>query len=534
MQPKSLIRFAIAFLIWVCVSSATHAQNAQLRLAGVFGNHMVLQRDQPIPIWGWSAPGDEVTISIADQTASATADENGKWSANLAAMPAGGPHQVVAQGNRTVTVTDVLIGEVWLCSGQSNMAMEVYRAQNFENEKALANLPNIRMITVAKNATPKLQNDCKGNWTIASPNSVGNFSATAWFFGRKLHRELGVPIGLINSSWGGTDVASWTSRSAQKTNKALSEKMKKFDEGIKTYDAELAELQHAKAVAIWQKKAKERKANGKKPDRKPRLRTDPLVNQNRPSNLFNGMIHPLIPFGIRGAIWYQGERNAKTIENSELYAEQLKMLITDWRTRWEIGDFPFITAQLPNFYAPTDAPVQNTGWVMLRESQMRTLELQNTGIAITTDVGMAKDIHPKNKQAVGKRLALWALGTTYQKDILYSSPIYCSFESVAATASANGYGRVSMDHVGDGLKTSDRSDEIKGFAIAGDDQVFHSAVGRLDRSQGNQVIVSSDEVKNPTAVRYNWANNPKGNLVNSADLPAAPFRTDTWEIEEAK
>ena len=533
MHPKSFVRFAAAILILCFAIDSTIAQDVQVRLAGVFGNHMVLQRDQPIPVWGWAAPGEEITVSMAQRQARATADDNGKWIVKLDALPAGGPFEMVVQGTQTVSVTDVLLGEVWLCSGQSNMEMSVARSQDFEKEKTLADLPNIRMITVAKNATPEIQEDCSGEWKLASSDSVGKFSATAWFFGRKLHEELDVPIGLIASSWGGTDVASWTSHSAQSENEVLSQMMNSFDENAQNYDADKAKQKHAAAVAAWEVKAKERKANGKKPGRKPRLQTDPMVNQNRPSNLFNGMINPLVPYGIRGVIWYQGERNAKTIAGGQLYADQLKMLITDWRTRWGVGDLPFNTVQLPNFHQPTDAAIQNTGWVMVRESQLKTLALKNTGIAITTDLGMANDIHPKNKQGVGQRLALWALGTTYDKDILYSGPIFSSFQYDFATETRNGRGQVYMDHVGDELKTSDGGKAITGFAIAGGDRVFYPATGFYS-TNNCKLFVSSDDVENPVAVRYNWSDNPTGNLVNSAGLPAAPFRTDDWKIEEEK
>ena len=429
MLSKSLVRFATAIAIVIlgsATAATTHAQEEQLRLASVFGNHMVLQRDQPIPVWGWAAPGEEVTVSIADRTASTNADDDGKWFAKLAAIPAGGPHEMVVQGNKTVAITDVLIGEVWLCSGQSNMAMTVARSKGFQAEKPLANLPKIRMLTVERRAAPKTQDDCSGKWTVASSDAVGHFSATAWFFGRKLHQELNVPIGLIHSSWGGTGIASWTSSSIQKRTELLSQRISDFDEAAATYDAQQAREEHQTAVQAWTAKAKQRKAKGEKPGRKPKLQTDPMLSQHRPSNLFNGMIHPLVPYGIRGVIWYQGERNARTVADGKLYSAQLKMLIADWRTNWGIGDFPFITAQLPNFHKPTDAVVQNTGWVMVREGQMRSLALKNTGIAITTDVGMANDIHPKNKQAVGKRLALWALGTTYQQTIIYSCLLYTS------------------------------------------------------------------------------------------------------------
>jgi sialate O-acetylesterase len=235
------------------------------------------------------------------------------------------------------------------------------------------------------------------------------------------------------------------------------------------------------------------------------------------------MIKPLVPFGIRGVIWYQGERNAKTIAGAQLYADQLELLVADWRNQWSQDDLPFGVVQLPNFHASTDKAVQNTPWVMLRESQMKILNQKNTGVAITTDVGMAKDIHPKNKQAVGHRLALWALGTTYEKDLLYSGPIVASVEFKA------GAGTITMDHVGQGLKTSDGGEVFKGFAIAGEDQVFYPAVASC-QSVAGRMILSSPKVPNPIAVRYNWADNPNGNLVNSAELPAAPFRTDSWEI----
>lgn len=526
MLSKPLVRLTIVILFLCCVTTArATAQESQLRLAGVFGNHMVLQRDQPIPVWGWAASGDKVTVSIADRTASATADSDGKWMVELSAVTAGGPYELVVHGKQTVTVTDVLVGEVWLCSGQSNMAMSVAQSNDFQTEKSLANLPNIRMITVARRAAPETQEDCKGQWTVASSDSVGKFSATAWFFGRKLHQQLHVPIGLINSSWGGTDIASWTSRSVQEKNEVLMKRINAFDESAAKYEADQARQKHEAAVEGWMAKVKERKADGKKPGRKPKLETDPMLSPHRQANLFNGMIHPLVPYGIRGAIWYQGERNAKTVESGRLYSDQLKMLITDWRTRWGIGDFPFITAQLPNFHKTTEAAVQNTGWVMVREGQMNSLALKNTGIAITTDLGMANDIHPKNKQAVGHRLALWALGTTYNKDIIYSGPIFSSFQSNTKTKSV----RITMDHLGDGLKTTD-GNAITGFAIAGEDRVFHLATVQYEADKG-KLLISSVAVENPIAVRYNWADNPTGNLVNSDDLPAAPFRTDDWEIE---
>jgi sialate O-acetylesterase len=510
-------------------STSIYAQQEQLRLANIFSDHMVLQRDEPIPVWGWAKPGENVKVSMAEHTGEATADANGKWMVKLDPLPASGPHEMQVQGSRELSVSDVLVGEVWLCSGQSNMAWTVKQAKDFDKEVKLADFPQIRMMTVARNSIGTVAQDCKGQWKVASSETVGQFSASAWFFGRKLHKELGVPVGLINSSWGGTDVAAWTSRDVQLANETLANQIKAWDDRGNKFDAAKANANYAKALKTWEA----RKAEGKKVGRKPRLQADPAKNQNRPANLFNGMINPLVPYGMRGAIWYQGERNAKSIENGKLYATQLKMMINDWRGRWGIGDFPFITVQLPNFHKPTDAPVQNTGWVMVRESQAKSLELKNTGLAVTTDVGMANNIHPTNKQAVGKRLALWALGTTYGKDMVYSGPMFRAAQIESNSAEGNGRITIVLDHVGEGLMTNDGSKELTGFAVAGRDQVFHSAKAIFDDENGT-LQVSSDNVPQPVAARYNWADNPSGNVVNSASLPMAPFRTDNWKVVGTK
>ncbi len=314
-------------LLFVLLAAAS--LSADIRLAGVFGDRMVLQRDQPIPVWGWAEPNENVEVSLAGKVATATADDNGRWRVELDPLPAGGPHELVISGKNKQTLVDVLIGEVWLCSGQSNMAMTVARSQDFETEKGLADFPQIRMITIAKNSQPEIQTDCKGDWQIASPQTVGGFSATAWFFGRKLHQELDVPIGLINSSWGGTDIAAWTSESAQREMKPLAGLLDALDGQAKGYSAEQAEATYQAQLKQWNQRQQE----GKKVGRKPRKQADPKFNQNRPANLFNGMIHPLVPYGIRGAIWYQGERNSKSLENGQLYAIQLQTMIGDWRAQ---------------------------------------------------------------------------------------------------------------------------------------------------------------------------------------------------------
>jgi sialate O-acetylesterase len=514
-------RFVLTLSLGVSLFSTALAD---VRLPGIFVDHMVVQRDQAIPVWGWADAGEEVAVQLSGHSQSVTADAKGLWMVKIDPLPAGGPHELTVTGRNKLNVKDVLVGEVWLCSGQSNMAMTVSRSMNFEKEQTLADLPQIRMFKVAANSKPKIQTDCKGSWQIASADTVGGFSATAWFFGRKLHRELNVPIGLVNSSWGGTDIAAWTSRSAQEKVAAIARKLTFYDKQNQGYSAEKAKTDLQVRLKRWE----ERKASGKTTGRKPRRQPDPQMNRNRPSNLFNGMINPLVPYSIRGAIWYQGERNSKSIEGGKLYAKQLKTMITDWRTRWNQGDFPFITVQLPNFHAKQTKPVENTGWVMVREAELKSLQIKNTGIAITTDVGMANDIHPKNKQTVGLRLALWAMGTTYEHDIVYSGPIY-SFNQYRGSAGDGKLGRmeVIIRHIGDELKTSDGK-PLTGFALAGKDKVFHNATANI--VNGTMLNVTSKQVPNPVALRYNWADNPIGNLVNSADLPAAPFRTDNWEI----
>ena len=290
---------------------------AEVKLPAVFSDHMVLQRDATVPVWGWADAGEQVAVTLAGQTATTTADDDGKWRVDLTALNAGGPHQLSVKGTNTVTVADVLVGEVWLCSGQSNMAMAVRSSMDYETEQAAADLPGIRMFTTARQSSPSPQADCRGTWAVCSPDTVGGFSATAYFFGRCLYAELDVPVGLVNSSWGGTAVEAWTSRSAQKDLPELQQLHEQWQQRIAEYDAAAATASYEKRLVKWQETAKLARQEGRKPPRRPAAPSDPQLNQNRPANLFNGMIHPLIPYGIRGAIWYQGERNSNG-DNSNL------------------------------------------------------------------------------------------------------------------------------------------------------------------------------------------------------------------------
>jgi len=340
----------LGILVALAVASATSNVAGEVALPAVFSGHMVLQCDQSFPVWGWAERGEEVTVSIAGQSALCKTGADGRWKVTLEPLPAGGPHVLAVKGSNSLTIKDVLVGEVWLCSGQSNMRMSVSGAMNYEQEQAAANLPQIRHFKTANHAAPEPQDRCEGAWAVCSPDTVGAFSATGYFFGREIHKQLNVPVGLINSSWGGTAVEAWTSWPAQKDLKPLKPLHEQWEGKITSYDPEKAKAQYEQNLQRWKERVAKAKASGRKPPRKPRAPADPSVDQNRPANLFNGMIYPLIPYAIRGAIWYQGERNSRG-DISKLYNLQLSTLINDWRTRWG-REFPFLWVQLPNFRTP--------------------------------------------------------------------------------------------------------------------------------------------------------------------------------------
>ena len=507
-------------LLAICLLAAclAPAAVAEVTLPAVFSDHMVLQHGVPLPVWGWADAGEKVAVSIAGQSKEATAGGDGSWSLRLDPIEAGGPYEMLVRGQNTLKISDVLVGEVWLCSGQSNMAMTVRGVENADAEIAAAQFPRIRMLTVQRASAVEPQRQIEGTWQVASPETAAAFSATAYFFGRELHEALGVPVGLVNSSWGGTAVEAWTNVNVQKTVSDIAPVLELSNEAIRGYDAEQVTARYEKQMAAWKEAAAAARAAKKSVPKPPRKPEDPRMSQNRPGNLYNGMIAPLIPYAIRGAIWYQGERNSRD-ELSKLYGVQLQTLIGNWRDEWGQGDFPFLYVQLPNFMAPQQEPSENAGWVFVREGMLQTLSLANTGMAITTDIGDANNIHPKNKQEVGRRLALSALAGTYGRDVAGSGPIYRSMRP------DRGKIVVEFDHVGGGLKTAGDG-PLAGFAIAAGDRKFVWAEAVID---GDTVVVSSPKVKQPAAVRYSWAANPKGNLVNAAGLPASPFRTDDWD-----
>ena len=487
---------------------------ADVKLPAIFSDHMVLQRDVAAPVWGWADPGEQITVNIGGQSASATADISGNWKIILGKLSAGGPLTLTIAGQNSIVIQDVLVGEVWLGSGQSNMQLSVNDVTNAWREKAAATFPQIRMFTVARRPAVTPQTNCEGSWVICTPETVGNFSATAYFFGRELHQQLAVPVGLIHASWGATPIETWTSMPKQASLPALDPVLKQWQATLRIpYDETKAQAQYAHALAIWTTNAEALKQAGKTVPPKPQKKGDPRLDKNYPANLFNGMINPIIPYAIRGAIWYQGENNTAN-SWAALYAIQLPLMIQDWRERWHQGDFPFAWVQLPN-YAP-----QNNGanWPVIRECMLQSLAVTNTGMAITMDVGDPVNIHPKNKQAVGHRLALWAFAKVYGQPVPYSGPL------PAANQIKGNEVIISFTHTDGGLIA--QGGDLTGFVIAGDDHHWTPAKARI---QGDQVIVSSPEVKSPQAVRYAWAANPACNLFNGAGLPASPFRTDDWK-----
>ena len=490
------------------------AARADVKLPAIFSDHAVLQRDQAIPVWGWADPGEEITVTLAEQTKTTRADAAGKWMVKLDPIKSGEGLTLTVKGKNALTIQDVLVGEVWLCSGQSNMGMSVSGAKDFPQEQTAANYPKIRMFHEGSGPAPTPQAQGKGAWSVCTPETVGRFSAAAYFFGRELHLTLKLPVGLINSSVGGTAIEAWTSWEAQKDKPELKVIFDRWDKQQAEWNPAKVQAQYEKQMMAWRTVATNAKAAGQLAPRAPNKPTEPRLNANHPATLFNGKILPVAPYAIRGGIWYQGESNAGL---GELYALQLATLLQDWRTRWGY-EFPFGWVQLPNFHNPQVEPVEDTGWVRVREGMLQDLSLPKTGMAVTLDCGEANNIHPKNKQEVGRRLALWALGDVYGLNgIATCGPLPAGHEIRGSEVV------LSFKHIEGGLVAKDGA--LKGFAIAGADKKWVRAAAKIE---GNRVIVSSPEVKAPAAVRYAWADNPDFNLYNGAGLPASPFRTDAW------
>lgn len=629
---------------------------ADITMPKIFADGMVLQRDIAVPVWGWAAVGEKVTVTFLGKRYTAKADKNGNWAIKLDPMKAGGSFEMTVQGKskNVMTIKNILVGEVWICSGQSNMEWKIDWLPYKNTEPPLANFPQIRMFTVPKVLDSKPMKDIpSGEWKEAVGENVRNFSAVAYFFGKDLHSQYKVPIGLINTSWGGTIAETWMSAGAAKQipdfkavvqdlerSPDLLEKAKKEAEELKKriqsienvsaktgmeekwwkYDFNASNWKEMKLPSpwedagfagldgvVWFKKefdlpekhqgknlilnlgtvddSDETYLNGEmvgktasysdkrvyqidaknlkkgkntitirvtdtggngglygKPeamfislgeerivelagnwkyqiDFAEKINVTGNTDPNRyPTLLYNAMIHPLVPYAIRGAIWYQGESNAgRAYQYRTVFADMIK----DWRKQWGQGDFPFLFVQLANYMKFEDEPVESA-WAELREAQTMTLALPNTGMAVIIDIGEGGDIHPKNKYDVGKRLALVARKVAYKEEInYYASPMYESIQI------SDNKAVISLKNMGGGLVVKDRYGYIKGFMIAGDDKKFYWAKAYLE---GSKIIVYSENVKKPVAVRYAWANNPEDiNLFSKEGLPVCPFRTDDWQ-----
>jgi len=490
---------------------------ADIKLPAVISDHMVLQQEKPANIWGWADPGEKVTVKLAGKSLQAVADPNGKWAVKLSDLKPGVAGEMTIAGKNQLTIKDVAVGEVWVCSGQSNMEWRVANSMNAKEESAVANSPLIRMFTVQRNPQEQPQQDCAGKWEVCTPESVPGFSAVAYFFGRHLHKALQVPFGLIHTSWGGTPAEFWTPTDVLASDPDFKGSVENWARTKEEYPK--AKEDYEKALAAWETASAKAKADAQPLPKKP---TPPRGDSpfGSPGCLYNGMIAPILPYTIQGAIWYQGESNAN---QARLYRKLFPSMIVSWRQRWG-SEFPFLFVQLANFnargVAPTGQP-EESRWAELREAQLMTLELPHTAMAVTIDIGDATDIHPKNKQEVGRRLALGAEATVYYRDTQFSGPL------PTGSQEEGGKIRLTFRHA-EGLKPA-TGGKLVGFAVAGEDRKFVWAETEI---QGDHVLVSSPQVSKPVAVRYGWADNPQCNLVNAAGLPASPFRTDDWEFRE--
>jgi len=512
--------FMVALVLCVAVPLTAAAD---VSLNNMFGDHMVLQQGIKNRIWGKADPGEAVMVALAGQTKTTTVAPDGGWEVFLdPILEYGGPHALTVKGKNTVTFTDVLIGEVWICSGQSNMQWSVNQANDPDLEKAAATFPNIRLISVPQVGTQEPQWTFSGTWQVCSPETVGGFSAVGFFFGRQLHQTLGVPIGLIDNAWGGSAAEAWVRRdrlAAHPTLAAIHERWQTMEAG---HEAEQAAFD-AK-VKAWEEAAAKAKAAGTQPPARPDPRANPEGRMRkgnaRPGNIHSGVLTPSIGYGIRGAIWYQGESNAG---RAFQYRELFPFMIESWRADWGLGDFPFYWVQLADFKPEKPEPA-DSDWAELREAQTMTMKrLANTGEAVIIDIGEGKDIHPKNKQDVAMRLARWALAETYKVPaITCRSPLYRAVEKQGSKMV------LAFDHVepkAAGWRPFDVNEPV-GFTIAGADRKFVSAEARI--LPDGRIEVWSDGIPEPVAVRYAWADNPVCNMYSVAGLPLTPFRTDDF------
>ena len=502
---KTAIAFIAAFFI-------CNPAGAEVRLNSLFSDGAVLQRDQPIPVWGAARDGERVTVRLGGQAASAIATQ-GKWRVDLHSMSAGGPYELSVQGDNTLTVHDVLIGDVWIASGQSNMELTVAQCDRAAQEIANSRNPLIHLLRIPMKAADEPLPDVNASWKDCAPETVGRFSGVGYFFARDLQKALGIPLGLIDASYGGTPAEAWMSRKALQSRPEFQSILEEEAQLIRDSPRNMARYQAD--LEKWKKDAENAKAENHPAPAKPQLPFGPF-NFRRPTGLYQGMILPVSPYAIRGVIWYQGERNSP---RAYQYRTLFPALIADWRALWNNPRLPFLFVQLAPFGTPSPEPRDDL-WAELREAQLMTSQtVAHTAMAVITDVGEQTNIHPVKKQPVGARLALAARALVYGEKIEYSGPIYRSM-----TIDGN-HAVLSFDHVGQGLVAQDGP--LTGFAICGADHKFVYAEAEI---RGDEIRVWSPQVPAPVAVRYGWAGFPVVNLWNQDGLPASPFRTDDFPI----
>lgn len=504
------MKIPLLSLVLAVLSQSVPVLLAEVSLAPLFRDGAILQQGKPLPVWGRAAAGEKVTVEFSGQRRSVQADADGRWSIMLEPLPLSRQSaEMVVTGGNVVRIADILVGEVWICSGQSNMEWPVKAAADPEREIAAASHSLIRQIKIPRTVAEAPADTVAGEWTVCSPKTVGDFTAVGYFFGRTLLRELDVPIGLINTSWGGTQIESWISPEGLKSESAFSTVFERWKQLLADFPA--ADEKYRAALAKYEKAKAEAEAAGREFQRRPPRPAEGPGSRWMPAGLYNAMVHPLVPYAIRGVIWYQGESNAARFPE---YALLFQTLISQWRKVFGQGDLPFLFVQLANLERAKDS--SGVQWAFLREAQASVLSLPATGMATAVDIGDPTNIHPKNKQEVGRRLALIALASVYEKGGDYSGPI---FQSAKADGSAM---RITFGHA-KGLTLL--GDPPSGFELAGADKVFHPATAKIE---GDTVIAISRDVKKPVAVRYAWQNNPPSRLYNAAGLPAPPFRSDDW------
>lgn len=484
---------------------------AVVKLPAIISDNMLLQQQTTVNIWGTADPNEKVSVkpSWSSKPYTTAANADGKWLIKVKTPKASNNQTIEISGENTINIKNVLIGEVWLCSGQSNMDFQVSKAKgwrtgilNEEEEMKDADYPEIRLFHVAQKLSPEQElDDCEGQWMICNRENLKEFSAVGFFFGRDLYKKLQVPVGLIQSTWGGTHAESWTKMPVMQNDPVYAQLVKDFYTAKENYPADLKKYEEDKRAYDAEK------SKGNTDIKAPKKPTG-IYHNKALSTLWNAMIHPIIPYAIKGAIWYQGESNSIRAND---YTHVFTKMINSWRKEWNRGDFPFYFVQIaPHYKQPPT----------IREAQLHTWQsVKNTGMAVITDVGDSTDIHPRNKVVPGTRLAKWALAKTYGQVIPYSGPVFKSIKV------KDGKAVLTFDYIDKGLTCS--SDNLTGFVVAGNDRQFYPATAII---KGNTVEVSAPEVTNPVAVRYDWDKFFRASLFNTAGLPASPFRTDKWTI----